>query len=92
VCDKIVLIISSFIVVVIVAKVVVVVAAVAVLEEIVWLWCFVNKKLDAVIANNFNSVLSNYYGGTWWRSWLKYCATNGKIAYSISGEVTGIFH
>jgi hypothetical protein len=28
----------------------------------------------------------------WWRSWLRHCATNRKVAVSIPDVVTGIFH
>jgi len=31
-------------------------------------------------------------GGTRWHSWLRYCATNQKVAGSIPDGVTGIFH
>jgi len=31
-------------------------------------------------------------GGTWWRSWLRHCATSRKVAGSIPDGVTGIFH
>jgi hypothetical protein len=31
-------------------------------------------------------------GGTQWRGWLRYCATNRKVASSIPDGVTGIFH
>jgi hypothetical protein len=30
--------------------------------------------------------------GTWWRSWLRHCATGHKVAGSIPDGVTGIFH
>jgi len=30
--------------------------------------------------------------GTWWRSWLRHCATSQKVAGLISSDVTGIFH
>ena len=30
--------------------------------------------------------------GTRWRSWLRHCATNRKVAGSIPDGVTGIFH
>jgi len=29
---------------------------------------------------------------TWWRSWLRHCATNPKVAGSILNSVIGIFH
>jgi hypothetical protein len=29
---------------------------------------------------------------TWWRSWLRHCATSRKVAGSIPNGVTGIFH
>ena len=41
------------------------------------------------------SVLNNYFikiGGTQWRSWSRYCATNRKVAGSIPDGVIGIFH
>jgi len=31
-------------------------------------------------------------GGTRWRSWLRHCATSGKVAGSIPSGVIGIFH
>jgi hypothetical protein len=31
-------------------------------------------------------------GGTRWRSWLRHCATNRKVAGSIPDGVIGIFH
>ena len=31
-------------------------------------------------------------GGTWWRRWLRHCATSQKVAGSIPDGVTGIFH
>ena len=31
-------------------------------------------------------------GGTWWRSWLRHCATSQKVVGSIPDGVTGIFH
>ena len=31
-------------------------------------------------------------GGTRWRSWLRHCATNWKVAGSIPDGVIGIFH
>jgi len=40
--------------------------------------------------NNNNNTPS--YRGTRWRSWLRHCATNRKIASSIPVGVTGIFH
>jgi len=30
--------------------------------------------------------------GTWWRSWLRHCATSQKVAGSIPDGVIGIFH
>jgi hypothetical protein len=30
-------------------------------------------------------------GGTWWRSWLRHCATSRKVAGSIPDGVTGNF-
>jgi len=33
-----------------------------------------------------------YLGGTRWRSWLRHCATNRKVAGSIPDGVIGIFH
>jgi hypothetical protein len=34
----------------------------------------------------------NRYGGTRWRSYLRHCATNQKVAGSIPDDVIGIFH
>jgi hypothetical protein len=31
-------------------------------------------------------------GGTWWRSWLRNCATSLKVTGSIPNGVIGIFH
>jgi hypothetical protein len=39
---------------------------------------------------NLNT-LDIYIGGTRWRSWLRHCATNWKVAGSIPDGVTGIF-
>ena len=33
-----------------------------------------------------------YTWGTWWRSWLRHCATSRKVAGSIPDGVTEIFH
>jgi len=33
-----------------------------------------------------------YGGGTLWRSWLRHCATNRKVAGSIPNSLIGIFH
>jgi hypothetical protein len=33
-----------------------------------------------------------HFRGTRWRSWLRHCATNRKVAGSILDGVTGIFH
>ena len=30
--------------------------------------------------------------GTWWRSWLRHCATSRKVAGSIPDVVIGIFY
>ena len=38
---------------------------------------------------NLSTVLR---GGTRWRSWLRHCVTNRKVAVSIPDGVTGIFH
>jgi hypothetical protein len=40
---------------------------------------------------NFN-ILSLSLGNTRWRSWLRHCATNRKVADLIPDGVTGIFH
>jgi hypothetical protein len=37
-------------------------------------------------------LLYGIYSYTWWRSWLRYCATSRKVAGSISDGVIGIFH
>jgi hypothetical protein len=31
-------------------------------------------------------------GGTWWRSWLRHCATSRKVAGTIPDGVIGMFH
>jgi hypothetical protein len=36
--------------------------------------------------------LQTHTRGTRWRSWLGHCATNQKVAGSISDDTTGIFH
>ena len=36
--------------------------------------------------------LTVLYGGTWWCSWLRHCATNRKVAGSIHDGVIGIFY
>jgi hypothetical protein len=33
-----------------------------------------------------------FRGGTRWRSWLRHCATNRKVAGSIPNGVNAIFH
>jgi hypothetical protein len=33
-----------------------------------------------------------FVGSTWWRSWLRLCATSRQVAGSIPNDVTGIFH
>ena len=40
----------------------------------------------------FNCTSAHYLGGTWWRSWLRHCATSRQVAVSIPDGVTGIFH
>ena len=30
--------------------------------------------------------------GTWWRSWVRHCASSRKVAGSISDGIIGIFH
>jgi hypothetical protein len=37
-------------------------------------------------------VYTVHFGGTRWRSCLRYCATSRKVASSIPDSVTGIFH
>jgi len=44
-------------------------------------------------------ILSHYFlyttrafGGTWWRSWLRYYATSRKVAGSIPDGAIGVFH
>jgi formate hydrogenlyase subunit 3/multisubunit Na+/H+ antiporter MnhD subunit len=40
------------------------------------------------------SLFTLYYylkRGTWWHSWLRHCATSGKVASSIPDGVTGMF-
>jgi hypothetical protein len=34
----------------------------------------------------------DYWRGTRWRSWLRHCATNRKVAVSIPDGIYGIFH
>jgi hypothetical protein len=48
----------------------------------------VDKTQDKVKMN----MAANGTGGTRWRSWLRHCATNRKVAGSIPDGVTGIFH
>jgi hypothetical protein len=40
----------------------------------------------------YNFLPYSYFRGTRWRSWLRHCATNRKVADSIPDVVTGIFH
>jgi hypothetical protein len=47
-----------------------------------------NDQRNAQVFNLFIYVLR----GTRWRSWLRHCATNRKVAGSIPDDVTGIFH
>ena len=44
----------------------------------------------AIILVLFNLLKPNSWG-TRWRSWLRHCATNRKVAGSIPDGVTGIF-
>jgi hypothetical protein len=37
------------------------------------------------------STVVSLFGGTRWRSWLRHCATNCKVAGSIPDGVTGVF-
>ena len=37
-------------------------------------------------------IISSGGGGTRWRSWLRHCATNRKVAGSIPDCVIGIFY
>jgi hypothetical protein len=40
----------------------------------------------------FNYMICYAFWGTRWRSWLRHCAANRKVADSIPDFVTGIFH
>jgi len=58
-----------------------------------------NKSLSVTDVRTHHTVLgctravaaSELYG-TRWRSWLRHCATNRKVAGSIPDVVVGIFH
>jgi len=46
---------------------------------------------DKNVLYNFLNTLW-YCGGTWWRSWLRHCATSRKVVGSIPDGVIGFFH
>ena len=51
------------------------------------------KKPQSPVHHFVKKKLSNQStGGTWWRSWLRHCATSRKVAGSIPNGVVGIFH
>ena len=54
---------------------------------------FYSKQLSFVIRTIF-AFMKCYMGegGARWRSWLRHCATSGKVAGSIPDGVIGIFH
>jgi hypothetical protein len=50
------------------------------------------KRFRSLIHSHHLHSVPSYTGGTRWRSWLKHCATNRKVAGSISDGVSGITH
>jgi hypothetical protein len=34
----------------------------------------------------------NFFGGMWWRGWLRHCATSQQVGGSIPDGVIEIFH
>jgi hypothetical protein len=53
-------------------------------------WCLYLISFMYIDFYSFYSLL-DYTWGTRWRSWLRHCATNRKVAGSIPDGVTGIF-
>ena len=54
-----------------------------------------NKLIPTGTVIVITSLFTLYYylkRGTWWRSWLRHCATSRKVAGSIPDGVAGIFH
>jgi hypothetical protein len=53
----------------------------------------VEKRVN-IVSRHIKSTYINYQSvrGTRWRSWLRHCATNLKVAGSILDGVIGIFH
>ena len=56
-----------------------------------WTWWLKEKNCQRIILFKLRYVPISF-GGTWWRSWLRHCATRRKAAGSIPDDVIGIFH
>ena len=64
-----------------------------------WNKCVGNKLAVTYCQLSTQTTLLIYFkslctsvGGTWWRSWLRHCATSRKVASSIPNGVIEIFH
>ena len=49
------------------------------------------NSVDLTFTVAYLEMLHVFYWGTRWRSWLRHCATNWKVAGSIPDRFTGIF-
>ena len=48
-------------------------------------------KICVFFDREFKQYCCVQYEGTRWRSWLRHCATNAKVADSIPDGITGVF-
>jgi hypothetical protein len=63
-------------------------------------WCFVLpeerrfcwKNLGSSFCPAVKSTVEDENGGTRWRSWLRHCATNRRVAGSVPDGAIGLFH
>jgi len=53
--------------------------------------CETSLKIHLCVGNII-SCAKNPFGGTWWRNWLRHCATDWEVVGSIPDGVRGIFH
>ena len=60
----------------------------------VYVYVYVQDTMNKISSSDRSHIVySTYiYGGTWWRSWLRHCATSRKVTGSIPNGVTGNFH
>jgi len=62
-----------------------------------WMWvCLVAAFEKSLLLNHTSANTFQFHkqngGGTWWRSWLRHCATTWKVMGSIPDGVIRIFH